>query len=92
MNQTRLESLLESIINISSGFLVSLAIWSFVIIPIWNIDTSFSENLTITGIFTISSIIRSYLWRRFFNAGLHKMIRNKLRKDEYPYEFQEQDT
>jgi hypothetical protein len=32
-------------------------------------------NLIITGIFTVVSIIRSYIWRRFFNAGAKRIVR-----------------
>ncbi len=81
MNQSRLESLIEASINIGSGFIVSLLLWTFVIVPVWNLPVNMSQNLIITGLFTVLSIVRSYIWRRFFNAGLHKRIHEWVRHD-----------
>lgn len=78
MNQSRLESLIESTINIGSGFFISLALWVFVIVPVWNVPVTFGDNLIITAAFTVVSVIRSYVWRRFFNARLHRRIRAAL--------------
>jgi len=74
MNQTKLESLLETCINIASGFIVSLLLWTFVVAPLWGLTMSTFDNLAIVSIFTVSAIIRGYVWRRFFNAGIHKAI------------------
>ena len=81
MNQSRLESLIEASINIGSGFIVSLLLWTFVIVQVWNLPVNMSQNLIITGLFTVLSIVRSYIWRRFFNAGLHKRIHEWVRHD-----------
>lgn len=80
MNQTKLESLLESFINIGSGFIVAFCLWVFVVRPVWDIEVDMLDNFVITVMFTIVSIIRSYLWRRFFNAGLHKWTHNFVRR------------
>ena len=74
MNQTKLESLLETCINIASGFIVSLLLWTFVVAPLWGLTMSTFDNLAIVSIFTVSAIIRGYVWRRFFNNGVHKAI------------------
>lgn len=65
--QTKAQSFLEVVLNISSGFIVSMLLWVFVVTPIWHIETKMLDNLAITGLFTVAAIIRSYLWRRFFN-------------------------
>lgn len=65
--QTRLESFIEQLLNIGSGFLISLLVWELVVKPVWNLQTSFAENFHITALFTVVSIARSYTWRRFFN-------------------------
>lgn len=74
MRQTKLESLIEVNLNIAVGFCVSLAFWTFYITPRYGFDVSFVQNLEVTGWFTLLAIIRGYLMRRFFNAGLHKAI------------------
>jgi hypothetical protein len=78
--QSRIESLIESIVNVSSGFIISLLLWTFFIMPVFNIDTSFAENLAITSTFTIISVARGFIWRRFFNAGLHRTIHKWVRR------------
>ena len=72
MGQTKLGSLTESLLNITSGFFVSLLIWIYIVTPLWDIEMSMLDNLGITGIFTISAVIRSYIWRRIFNYHLCK--------------------
>ena len=73
-NQSKLESLIEISINITSGFILSLLIWIYIITPFYNIKVTMQENLSITLIFTIVAVIRGYFWRRFFNNQLHKII------------------
>jgi len=64
--QSKRHSLLESITNTLAGFLVSLLI-QLIIYPVMGIPVSFHQNLIITFIFTIASIIRGYVLRRLFN-------------------------
>ena len=80
MNQSKLESLLETSVNIVSGFLVSLLLWTYVVAPLWGLKMSTFDNLGIVGIFTVSAIIRGYVWRRFFNAGIHRSIHTSVKK------------
>ena len=65
--QSKRFSLIESICNVSSGFIVSVLLWEFVICPVWGIERKFSDGIQITLVFTIASIIRGYIWRRAFN-------------------------
>lgn len=67
--QTRSGSLLESTLNIGSGFLISLIVWQYTG-PLFGYEVTFYDNLGITSVFTVISIVRSYLWRRFFNRRL----------------------
>jgi len=53
MNQTKLESLIESFVNIGSGFIVALLLWIFVVRPLFDIQVSMIENFAITIMFTI---------------------------------------
>lgn len=63
--QKRRHSLLEALANTFSGFLVSLATAAYVF-PLFGFHSTMKENISITLIFTIISIIRSYAWRRLF--------------------------
>ena len=65
--QTRSGSLIEQLFNVGSGFLLSLAFWTFVVVPVWNLPVKMTENLQITAAFTALSIARGYVWRRIFN-------------------------
>jgi hypothetical protein len=64
--QKRKHSLIESISNTMIGFLVSLGI-QLVIYPVMDIPVRFDQNLIITSVFTIASILRGYFVRRMFN-------------------------
>ena len=64
--QKRKHSLIESISNTMIGFLVSLGI-QLVIYPVMDIPVRFDQNLIITSVFTIASILRVYFVRRMFN-------------------------
>ena len=73
MKQTKLESLLESGVNIFIGYFLALAS-QLLIFPMFGIDVPLSANLWIGAWFTVVSLIRSYVLRRWFNAGLHKAV------------------
>lgn len=68
--QSRLSSLIEALINVAIGFVVSLGLTA-IVLPAYGHAVSFSHNLQITAIFTVASIARSYLVRRYFNARIH---------------------
>lgn len=80
MQQTKLVSFIESIVNIGSGFFVALLLWILLVTPLWDIQVKFIDNFLITIIFTIVSVIRSYFWRRFFNHGLHNVVYNFVKR------------
>jgi len=65
--QTRMESFIEAGANIASGFVLSLGVWMFVVMPLWGIELKLHDNLAITSIFTVTSLLRSYVWRRIGN-------------------------
>ena len=79
MKQTKLESMLEATLNTASGFFVSLLVWQFAVAPAFGFEVSWHSNFIITGIFTGVSVLRSYLWRRFFNAAFHKRLARVIR-------------
>lgn len=71
MNQTRVGSLIEAAMNTIIGFFVSLIAMPF-ILPVFDIHPSASTNLGIVSIFTVISVARGYVVRRFFNAWLRR--------------------
>lgn len=64
--QSKKHSLIESITNTLIGFMVSLLI-QLIIYPVMGIPVKFSQNIIITLVFTIVSILRGYIVRRIFN-------------------------
>ena len=64
--QTKYQSLIESLINILIGYLTAL-LSQVLIFPLFDIYVSLQDNLLIGLYFTIISLIRSYLVRRYFN-------------------------
>lgn len=79
MNQTKLESLAEVIINVIIGWVIGL-LTQLVVFPIFGIHVSFSDQFWISVVFTFVSIVRSYAIRRWFNAGIHKLAVQFIRK------------
>ena len=67
MSQRKIHSLLEQVVDKAFGFLSSLLIWSFALVPIMGYNSDWHKNIWVTVIFTMWSIIRGYGTRRFFN-------------------------
>ena len=68
--QSQMASFIEACMNTASGFVVSLLFWTYVVVPVWHLPVTMSQNLVITGCFTVLSVARSYIWRRVFNKEL----------------------
>ena len=64
-SQTRRMSLVESIANTGAGFLVSLVL-QISLFSLMSIETTTSQNLLMSGVFTVASLVRGYLMRRLF--------------------------
>lgn len=69
MEQSKLESLVETVINTTIGYVVAL-ISQLLVFPIVGIHVPFSTNLEIGAWFTVISVGRGYVIRRWFNARL----------------------
>lgn len=69
--QTKLTSLIESLSNVAIGFGVAL-VSQLVIFPIYDIYLTLDDNLAIGAWFTLVSIIRGYVVRRWFNKLTQK--------------------
>lgn len=70
--QSKLSSFVESLANILIGYFVAL-LSQLAIFPMFGIDLPFSSNLVLGAWFTVISLVRSYIIRRWFNARIHKM-------------------
>lgn len=65
--QSPRQSMTEVVVSTAVAFAISAALQQWVINPLFGLGTSPAENLLITVLFTIISLVRSYLFRRFFN-------------------------
>jgi len=72
MRQSKLESGVESVLNVGSGFLIAMVLWQFVAAPLWGYEVTIWDNLGLTSIFTGVSVLRGYVWRRFFEWRISK--------------------
>ena len=68
MEQTKLESAIEVVVNVLIGYVVATAS-QIMIFPLFGIFLPLSDNLLIGAYFTAISIVRGYVVRRFFNSG-----------------------
>lgn len=64
--QTRKQSFIESLVNILIGYFTAL-FSQMLVFPLFNIYISIYDNLLIGFYFTVISLVRSYLIRRYFN-------------------------
>ena len=74
--QTKKGSALEVVLNIGSGFFVAMLTWQLIAAPLYGYEVTIVDNIGLTTIFTIVSVIRSYFWRRLFN---HFIVKRKGR-------------
>lgn len=72
--QTKLESFLEAATSTAFGFAISFAVWQSIAKPVFGYDVTLMDNFWLTTIFTVVSLARQYIFRRFFNANIHKAI------------------
>jgi len=78
MTQTRLGSLYEALMNVAIGFAINF-VANLVILPLVGFHISVGQNFFIGVLYTIVSVARSYVIRRWFNARLHAMAERLAR-------------
>lgn len=76
MSQSRLLSAFESFTNTLIGYVTAIAT-QLVVFPLFDIHIQFHQNLMIGACFTVISLIRGYIIRRFFN-GLKFKVQFKV--------------
>jgi hypothetical protein len=67
MKQSRAMSLVEAIANVIVGYGVAV-VTQILIFPIFGLYTTLAQNLQMGLLFTMVSLARSFLLRRFFEA------------------------
>lgn len=71
MTQTKLGSFIEAWVNVFIGFWINFAA-NLVILPMFGFEgLTLSTNFYIGLAYTVVSVARSYVIRRWFNARLH---------------------
>ena len=73
MTQTHLQSLVEILTGVFIGFIVAL-LSQLLIFPLFGIKVALTDNLAIAGYFTLISVARGYLVRRWFNKRLQRKL------------------
>jgi len=66
MQQSRFKSLLESLVNLGAGYIISLSA-SLLIFPYFGVDSAISQNAKITLAYSVISLIRLFIVRRAFS-------------------------
>jgi hypothetical protein len=76
--QTQLDSFLEAASNTAVGFIVSWLTWIVVVAPLYGLAVGAASSLGITAIFTVSSLLRSYVLRRAFDGrSVYSVLRGR---------------
>lgn len=66
MGQSRRMSMVEQLFNVGSGVVLSLIVGQ-IVYPLVGYAVTLMDNLVLTIVFTVVSIVRGYVWRRVFN-------------------------
>jgi len=67
MPQSRMGSMMEAVVNVCIGYGVAVGS-QVVIFPLLGLEVALQTNLLIGLIFTVISLVRSYLLRRLFTT------------------------
>ena len=69
--QSKRESMIESLTSVFAGWLIGVVL-NMLVLPLFDYNVSLTDGVLISIIFTIISIVRGYLIRRFFNSKERK--------------------
>lgn len=69
--QTKLGSFIEAWINVVIGFTINF-VANLLIFPLFGMEISLADNFLLGMIYTLVSVARSYVVRRWFNARIHQ--------------------
>ena len=65
--QSKRESLIETLTNVGIGWFISF-IANMLVLPLFGYNINLTDGVLISIIFTIISIVRGYVVRRWFNS------------------------
>jgi len=76
-------SLVEAVANVGVGFLVAL-LTQIIVFRLFGLNVSLGENFAIGGLFTVTSIARSYALRRVFETIRARPTKTGAGTRQYP--------
>ena len=68
MAQSKSRSWREAWVNIAIGYFINF-VANLVVFPAFGYDISIADNIIIGLVFTVISVVRQYVVRRYFNKG-----------------------
>ena len=69
--QTKRQSLIETLTSVFVGWLIGV-ILNMLVLPLFDYNITVVDSLLVSLIFTVISVVRGYLIRRFFNSKERK--------------------
>ena len=77
MQQTKLSSFIEAWVNVAIGFAINFTA-NLIVLPLFGFSTLTAGVAFHIGlVYTVISVARSYVVRRWFNAWLHRKLHNE---------------
>lgn len=71
MTQSRLGSLIEALFNIVIGYTINFVFNFLILNGVFDLHVTITQNLLIGVLFTVVSLSRQYVIRRWFNGSMH---------------------
>ena len=71
MKQTRRMSLVEALTNVAVGYGIAV-VTQMAVFPLFGLHATLAQNMIMGAIFTVVSIVRSYMLRRMFEEMREK--------------------
>ncbi|WP_425466109.1 DUF7220 family protein [Ostreiculturibacter nitratireducens] len=84
MKQSRAMSLVEAIANVAVGYSVAV-VTQIMVFPVFGLHTTLEQNLKMGAVFTLVSVVRSFVLRRFFEAIRIRATEPPLIRRRLPY-------
>jgi hypothetical protein len=71
VTQSRLGSLIEALFNIVIGYTINFVFNFLILNGVFDLHVTVTQNLLIGVLFTVVSLTRQYVIRRWFNGRMH---------------------